>query len=102
MAADPRVQQLIEKLALREKQLTEAQATIQEFNKRFCEEVDKVGQEYAAQIQTLQDALNEANRQLRAYRQRDAETSIILDAHFETLGLPELPAPRADGLKPGP
>lgn len=96
MAADPRVQQLIEKLAMREKQLVEAQATIQEFNKRFCEEVEKVGQEYAAQIQTLQTALNEANRQLRAYRQRDEETSQILEAHFTTL---ELPAPKD---QPGP
>lgn len=92
MAADPRIQQLIEKLALRERQLVDAQATIQEFNSRFCEEVEKVRAEDAGQIQKLQSALAETNRQLRAYRQRDDDTSVILDAHFVTL---ELPAPKA-------
>lgn len=98
---DPRVQQLVDKLANTETKLQSAQATIMEFNKRFCEECDKIAQEFEGRIAALQDKLNEANRQLRAFRQRDAETSNVLDAHFEMI-LPELPAPREDGLKNAP
>jgi len=98
---DPRVQQLVDKLAATETKLKAAQATIMEFNSRFCAEVDKVAAEYAEKTEALQTALNDANRQLRAYRLRDAATSNVLDAHFEMV-LPELPAPRADGLKNAP
>lgn len=86
---DARIQHLIDKVALRDKQLADLQAFVAGLQNQYSEEVGKFRDEYEKRINSLQQQLSRANGELRKFRQRDDELSVVLDAHFIPLPAPK-------------